>query len=109
MSTTAANRAVLGARHNAVATPTYATDSYLGYDSTKNVNVLVFFFLFNPAPNNNPATTSRFGKDIDLSAFESAGATPALVFFGGEQVAADWNAGENLGTLGGFTVTGPVV
>lgn len=109
MTSAAANRAVIGSRHNVIATPTYSTTEYLGYvDGISDVGVTVSFFIFDDAPNEDPSTTSNNGADIDLSAFTAAGATPAHVFFGGTQTAADWNAGTNQGSGSDFTMSGDV-
>lgn len=110
MTAANASRAVIGNRHAVVGTPTYTTTEYLGYvdGGAGDVGVEVGFILFNDAPNADPTTTSTNGTDIDLSAFASAGATPAKVFFGGQQTAANWNAGTNQGTGGDFTMTGDV-
>lgn len=109
MTSAAANRAVIGSRHDVIATPTYSTTEYLGYvDGISDVGITVSFFIFDDAPNEDPSTTSNNGADIDLSAFTAAGATPAHVFFGGTQEAADWNAGTNQGSGPDFTMSGDV-
>lgn len=109
MTSAAANRAVIGSRHDVIATPTYSTTEYLGYvDGISDVGVTVSFFIFDDALNEDPSTTSNNGADIDLSAFTAAGATPAHVFFGGTQKAADWNLGTNQGSGPDFTMTNDV-
>lgn len=86
------------------------TTSRLGYvdGASNDVDVPVEFLIWDDAPNPDPSTTSNNGADIDLSAFASGGATPAQVFFGGTQVAADWNAGTNQGDGSDFTMSGSV-
>lgn len=106
------NRSCIGVLHNSPATPTYTAASVLGYQDggAGDVQVLVDFILFDDVANPDPSTTSNNGADIDLSAFASDGATPALVLLGGspDYTAADWNAGINRGTGGNYTMSGDV-
>jgi hypothetical protein len=110
LSAVNARKVVIGSRFNAGTTPTFTTGGYLGYvDGTapNDVAVEMGFLIYDHAANPDPTTTSNNGADIDLSAFESAGATPARLFFGGLQTAADWNAGTNLGSASTtWTMTG---
>jgi hypothetical protein len=78
--------------------PTYVAATVLGYDAGTPRYVDMSYLIFDDAANADPTTTSDNGADIDLSAFEGT----VLVYFGGQQVAADWNAGTNLGTGGTF-------
>ncbi len=106
------NRSCIGVLHNTPATPSYTASSVLGYQDggAGDVQVLVDFILFDDVANPDPSTTSNNGADIDLSAFASGGATPALVLLGGspDYTAADWNAGTNRGTGGNYTMAGAV-
>lgn len=106
------NRSCIGVLHTSPATPSYTAASVLGYidGGAGDKSVEVGFILFDDAANPDPATTSNNGADIDLSAFASDGATPALVLLGGSPTytAADWNAGTNRGTGGNYTMAGAV-
>jgi hypothetical protein len=107
--TDAHKRCVIGTQHDAVTTPTYSASEILGEKSGGDVGVNISFLIFDDVKNNDAFSVFESTTvDRSLHEFASSGATPALIFFGGTQAAADWNAGTNQGSGENFTMVGTV-